>query len=478
MKQTLIGLISLFVAGLMFTQPSMATPIEEVQKKSRYEKLELFNKVLYLIESQYYREVNTEKLIEGAINGMMNTLDPHSAYLDDEIFAKMQEETSGEFGGLGIEVTQKDGILIIITPIEDSPAFKSGIKAGDRIIEINHESMVGVTLQHAIEKLRGKVKTKVTLGIAREGIEGLKNFELTRDMVHIKPVKFELLQNEFAYIRLTQFQKKSAEYIIDAIKKIRAGLKNKEALKGIVLDMRSNPGGLLDEAVDVSSIFLKDGTVVSTEGRDPKQKEIRYVKKTGHKELEVPVVVLINGATASASEIVAGALQDAKRAIIMGTQSFGKGSVQSVAKMDDTSGIKLTIAQYMTPLGRKIQAVGISPDVMINEVEAKWVDDNRKEATFIREKDLKNHLTATIETKEESAARAETEMKERIERTERFKLMREKKKNMKTNLTKEDKSYEKSYDDEDKKILPKDDYQVNQAINYIRSMGLIKNLKY
>ncbi len=488
MKQTLMGLM---VAGLMFTQPSMilaqskapaapAAPAasnnsaEEAQKKSRYEKLELFNKVLYLIESQYYREVNTEKLIEGAINGMMNTLDPHSAYLDDEIFSKMQEETSGEFGGLGIEVTQKDGILVIITPIEDSPAFKAGIKAGDKIVEINHESMVGVTLQHAIEKLRGKTKTKITLGIAREGLEGLKNFELTRDIVYIKPVKFELLQNEFAYVRLTQFQKKSAEYIIDAIRKMRAELKPKSLLKGIVLDMRSNPGGLLDEAVDVSSIFLKDGTVVLTEGRDPKQKEIRYVKKTGHKELEVPVVVLINGATASASEIVAGALQDAKRAIIMGTQSFGKGSVQSVAKIDDASGVKLTIAQYMTPLGRKIQAVGISPDVIINEVEAEWVDDNRKEVSFIREKDLKNHLTATIETAEEKALREEAEMKERIERTERFKIMREKKKIMKTNLVKED----KGFDDDERKILPKDDYQVNQAINYIRSMGLIKNLKY
>lgn len=477
MKKTLVCLTAagfmLLSPTLVYSQAKAPTAVEEAQKKSRYEKLELFNKVLYLIESQYYREVNTEKLIEGAINGMMSTLDPHSAYLDDEIFSKMQEETSGEFGGLGIEVTQKDGILVIITPIEDSPAFKAGIKAGDKIVEINHESMVGVTLQHAIEKLRGKTKTKITLGIAREGVDGLKNFELIRDIVYIKPVKFELLQNEFAYVRLTQFQKKSAEYIVEAIKKMRSEMTGKQTLKGIILDLRSNPGGLLDEAVDVSSIFLKDGTVVSTEGRDPKQKEIRYVKKTGHKELEVPLVALINGASASASEIVAGALQDAKRAIIMGTQSFGKGSVQSVAKIDEASGVKLTIAQYMTPTGRKIQAVGITPDVIINEVEAEWVDDNRKEATFIREKDLKNHLTATIETPEEKKLREEAEMKERIERTEKFKAMREKKKIMKTTVTPE-----KSFDDDDKKILPKDDYQVNQAINYIRSMGLIKNLKY
>lgn len=482
MKQALKGLMVLSLAispSQIFAQTKekpVVIQTEESQKKSRYEKLELFNKVLYLIESQYYRDVDQDKLIEGAINGMMGTLDPHSAYLDSEVFTKMQEETSGEFGGLGIEVTQKDGILVIITPIEDSPAFKAGIKAGDKIVEINHESMVGVTLQNAIEKLRGKMKTKIILGIAREGVDGVKNFELIRDIVYIKPVKFELLQDEFAYVRLSQFQKKSGEYVVDAIKKMRAELKPKKTLKGIVLDLRSNPGGLLDEAVELSSIFLKDGIVVSTEGRDPKQKEIRYVKKTGYKELDVPLVVLINGASASASEIVSGALQDAKRAIIMGTQSFGKGSVQSVAKIDETSGVKLTIAQYMTPSNRKIQAVGITPDVIINEVEASFVDENRKETNFIREKDLKNHLTATIETPEEKRIREEAELKERIERTESFKAAREKKKIMKTAVTKEARDLDD--DDEDKKILPKDDYQVNQAINYIRSISLIKNLKY
>ncbi|MGZ3807889.1 MAG: S41 family peptidase [Bacteriovorax sp.] len=473
MKRELLSLfaLALLMTPVKFVHAAAADANAEAAKKSRYEKLELFSKVLYLIESQYYREVDTEKLIEGAMNGMMNTLDPHSAFLDKEIFAKMQEETSGEFGGLGIEVTQKDGILVIITPIEDSPAYKAGIKAGDKIVEINHESMVGVSLEQAIDKLRGKTKSKIILGIAREGVDGVRNFELTREIVYLRPVKYELLQDQFAYIRLTQFQKKSAEYISDAIIKLREASKNKGGLSGIVLDLRSNPGGLLDEAVDVSSIFLKDGIVVSTEGRDPKNKEIRYVKKSGHKELEIPVVVLINGATASASEIVSGALQDSKRAIIMGTQSFGKGSVQSVAKIDDQIGLKLTIAQYMTPSGRKIQAVGIRPDVVIDEVEAEFVETNKKESTFIREKDLKNHLTATIESPEERKAREENELKERIERTERFKQMREKKKKGKS------KEVSIAEDENEKKISPREDYQVNQAINYLKNISLIKSLK-
>lgn len=479
MKRVLVGLLlgTLSVSAVSIAAAPQSTPTEEALKKSRYEKLELFNKVLYLIESQYYREVNTDKLIEGAINGMMSTLDPHSAYLDSEVFSKMQEETSGEFGGLGIEVTQKDGVLVIITPIEDSPAFKAGIKAGDKVVEINHESMVGTTLQQAIEKLRGKMKTKIILGIVREGVDGIKNFELTREIVYLKPVKFELLKDGYAYVRLTQFQKKSSEYIVDALKKMRESSK-KTGIKGVILDLRSNPGGLLDEAVDVSSIFLKEGIVVSTEGRDPKNKEIRYVKKTGYKELDVPLVVLINGSSASASEIVAGALQDSKRAIIMGTQSFGKGSVQSVAKIDDNSGVKLTIAQYMTPKNRKIQAVGIIPDVAIGEAEGEWYDSNKRESSFIREKDLKNHLTATIETVEEKKIREESELKERIERTERFRAMREKKKLAGKNPVKEKPAGSDEEDDGAQKVAPGEDWQVTQAINYLKNIGLIKELKF
>jgi len=423
--------------------------------KSRFQKLELFNKVLYLIESQYYRPVDTEKLIQGALKGMMNTLDPHSTYLDERVYSKMQEDTQGEFGGLGIEVSQKDGVIIVITPIDDTPAYKAGIKSGDKIVEINHESTLGLTLEEAVEKMRGKAGSPINIGIAREGLDGIKRYELKRKSIKISAVKSELIDNNFAYVRLTQFQKDAGKGIAKALKKISD--KAKGNIKGIVLDLRSNPGGLLDEAVNVSSIFLKDGIVVSTESRDPKQKEIRYVKKTGYKDLKTPIAVLINGASASASEIVAGALQDHKRAIILGSQSFGKGSVQSIAKIDEKKGVKLTIAQYMTPKDRKIQAVGIKPDVYVSEYENAWVGENEKKSNYLRESDLRNHLTATIETPDETKIRLKREKEERLERIAEIK-----KKN-------------KEKDKGPKKISgPKEDFQVIQAVKYLKSFSFFE----
>lgn len=436
-----------------------APTLAKDKDKSRFEKLELFNKVLYLIESQYYRPVDTEKLIQGAIKGMMTTLDPHSAFLDKKVFSKMQEDTQGQFGGLGIEVSQKDGVIVVITPIDDTPAYKAGIKAGDKIVEINDESILGITLEEAVEMMRGKPGSKVSIGVSREGVEGIKRFSLKRKSIKVSAVKSELIQNEYAYVRLTQFQKDSGKGISKALKKLAKKAK-KKAIKGIILDLRSNPGGLLDEAVNVSSIFLKDGIVVSTEARDPKQKEIRYVKKTGHKDLDTPLVVLINGASASASEIVAGALQDHKRGIIMGSQTFGKGSVQSIAKIDEEKGVKLTIAQYMTPLNRKIQALGIKPDIVVSEYEGVWVSENEKESRFIREKDLRNHLTATIETEEEKKARLKKEKEERRERVSRMKERRKK----------------KGKDDKQRPEGPSEDYQVLQAIKHLKTLSIAKSL--
>jgi carboxyl-terminal processing protease len=428
--------------------------------KSRYEELELFNKVLYLIESQYYRPVDTNKLVEGAIKGMMDTLDPHSAFLNKEFFKKMQNDTDGKFGGLGIEVTQKEGIIYVVTPIDDTPAFRAGIKSKDRIVEINHDSVLGLTLDEAIDKMKGKDGSKIHLGIVREGVKGIKHFEIKREIIKITPVKSFLVSENYAFIRLTQFTRGAGNDIEKALKKLKRRAKKKGGIKGIVLDLRSNPGGLLDEAVKVSSLFLKEGIVVSTESRDKNNKNIHYVIKSIKEDMKTPLVVLVNGASASASEIVAGALQDHKRAIVMGSQSFGKGSVQTVAQIDDENGVKLTIAQYMTPKNRKIQALGITPDVFLEDLDISTLQESSSSDKYIREKDLRNHLTATVETKEEKKRRLAEEKKSRLERAKRVKMKKQKKD------TKENDIF--------KKYHPKDDYQVLQAINHIETFNFYK----
>jgi carboxyl-terminal processing protease len=309
----------------------------------------------------------------------------------------------------------KDNYLYVIAPIEDSPAYRAKIKAGDKIVEINHEPTVGLSLDEAVKKMKGTEGTKVQLGIIREGGDGVKQFSIVREKIHVKPVKAALVQDQYFYIRLSQFQKKSAEEIRSAIK----SLKNKTpSPKGIILDLRGNPGGLLDEAIEVSSLFLKEGVVVSTEGRDPSKKESFSVTTKGEKELTVPLAVLINGSSASASEIVSGALQDHKRALILGSTSFGKGSVQTVAKVDEENGVKLTVAQYMTPSGKKIQGIGIIPDIELEDLDSGWIKSQLRKSSFLRESDLKNHLTATIETPEEKKIREEKEKLDRLKRIE------------------------------------------------------------
>lgn len=426
--------------------------------KSRYEELELFNKVLYLIESQYYRDVDTNKLVEGAIKGMMDTLDPHSGFLNKEFYKKMQNDTDGEFGGLGIEVTQKDGVIYVVTPIDDTPAYRAGVKSRDKIVEINHESILGFTLDEAIDRMKGKEGSKIHLGIVREGEKGLKHFDLKREKIKIKPVKSSLVSENFAYLRLTQFQRRSASSIQSSLKALRKKSSKKGGVKGIILDLRSNPGGLLDEAVKVSSIFLESGIVVSTESRDPSNKNIHYVIKSMKKDLETPLVVLVNGSSASASEIVAGAIQDHKRGMILGTQSFGKGSVQTVVQIDKDNGVKLTIAQYMTPKNRKIQAVGITPDVNLEDIDSQWFEEHQRRSNFIREKDLRNHLTATIETKEEKKNRLAEEKEARIRRAKKI----------------SNRSKKKDKNDIFKKYNASEDYQVLQAVKILQTYGFYK----
>lgn len=458
-----IAFITLFALSPAVARDEKSVP-KISENRSRFEQLELFNKVLHLIETQYYRPVSTEKLIEGALKGMMETLDPHSAFLNKDFFEKMQNDTAGEFGGLGLEVTQKEGVIYIVTPIDDTPAYRAGIKPKDKLVEINHEPIVGMTLDQAIEKMRGKVGEKINLGILRDGEEGIKYFTLKREIIKVKPVKSELLANNFAYVRLTQFQKRSAESVEEALKNLKAKSKG-GVLNGIILDLRSNPGGLLDQAVDVSSLFLKEGIVVTTEARDPQNKDLRYVKKSGYKDLKTPMVVLINGASASASEIVAGALQDYGRAVIMGSLSFGKGSVQTVAQIDKQTGVKLTIAQYMTPKNRKIQAVGITPDVALDDMNQEDFEKGLKEDRYIREKDLKGHLTATIESAEEKTTREASEKKERTARIKEMESKRAALKN-KDKKEKEDELF-KQYD-------PSQDYQVLQALRHLQGLKVFE----
>ncbi len=433
--------------------------------KSRFEQLELFNKVLFLVENQYYRPVDTSILIEGAIKGMLETLDPHSAFLNKENFEKMSMDTAGEFGGLGIEVTQKDGVLYVINPIDDTPAYTAGIKSKDKIVEIDHEPTLGMPLDQAVEKMRGKPNEKIHIGVVREGHSGIKHFEIKRQIIKVKPVKFEMVEESYAFVRLTQFQKHSADSISEALEKLEKEAKSKGGLKGIILDLRNNPGGLLDEAVDVSSLFLKEGVVVSTEGRDPSSKDIRYVNRSGYKDTDTPMIVLINGASASASEIVAGALQDHKRATLMGSQSFGKGSVQQVAKVDESNGVKLTIAQYMTANGRKIQAVGIKPDVEVDDEDPAKNPGKKSVDRYIREKDLRNHLTATIETPDEKVLREKMEKEDRIKRAKEIEEQRK--------LSQKEKDKKKEEAEEKDEVFAKydvkKDYQVKMAINFLQS---------
>lgn len=446
-----VALIIIFQAGIL-----------QAKDKSRFEQLELFNKVLFMVEGQYYREVDRDKLIEGAIKGMLDTLDPHSAFLNKEFFKKMKSETDGEFGGLGIEVAQKEGVIYIVTPIDDTPAYRAGIKPKDKIVEINHESIVGMMLDEVIDRMKGKEGSSITLGIIREGTKGIQSFKLKREIIKVKPVKSALLDQNYAWVRLTQFQRNSASYIEKALTKMQKKTEKNGGLKGIILDLRSNPGGLLDQAVDVSSLFLDKGVVVSTEARDPNNKDIRFVKKTGTKFLNIPLVVLVNGASASASEIVAGALQDHKRALILGSQTFGKGSVQTVTGLgkEGEYGLKLTVAQYMTPSKKKIQAVGIIPDVKLEEYDAEWVKEHGGSSHFVREMDLKNHLTATIETPEEKAHR---EAEEAEKRKARIQALKDKNKK------------EKDEDEIFKKYDPETDFQVIQAVNFLKSFKVYEN---
>jgi carboxyl-terminal processing protease len=330
--------------------------------EASYQGLSDFTRVLDLIQRNYVEKVDSQKLMNNAIEGMVKTLDPYSAYLTPERFRELEIGTSGEFGGVGMEVSEEKGVLTVITPIEGSPSEKAGIKPRDQIIEIEGKSTQGMVVQEAVKLMRGPIGTPVKITVRREGLAKPLKFTLVRDKIIVKSVKSKLLDNGIGYVRLTQFQDHSAQELRDAIKGLEA--QNGKELNGLVLDLRNNPGGLLAEAIDIVDEFIDSGLIVSVKGRTPDETRTYYATKNGTFR-SFPVVVLVNDGSASASEVVAEALQDSKRAVILGTKTFGKGSVQTIIKLDDGSGLKLTTAKFYAPSGRSINEVGVTPDIKV-----------------------------------------------------------------------------------------------------------------
>lgn len=382
MKKFIFGFLFFVILG------SSAQTHATSKNKETYEYLDLFGKIFDRVRSKYVDEVTDKELIEKAIDGMLTGLDPHSGYMDEEVWKEMQMDTQGKFGGLGIEITMEEGFVKIISPIEDTPAYKAGVLAGDLITRIDDTPVFGLTLREAVDLMRGNKGDPITITISREGKESFE-INIIRDIIKIQSVKYEIINN-VGYLRITSFTEQTESGLIKSIKAIKKELNKKQL--GFILDVRSNPGGLLTQSVKVSDIFLDRGEIVSTRGRN-KNNIIRYRAKKGDLIDGQPLVVLINGGSASASEIVAGALQDHRRAVIVGTKSFGKGSVQTIIPFkksnsdNTTTGIRLTTARYYTPSGESIQSKGIEPDIIIEQ----GVFES-KEFDRLSEADLKDSL--------------------------------------------------------------------------------------
>ncbi len=374
-----------------------------------YEELKIFGDALDIIERNYVEPVDSKKLIHGAIEGMLKSLDPHSSFLTRESYTELQIDTKGEFGGIGIVITMRNNLVTVISPIEGSPAHTAGVKAGDLIIKVDGERTKSMKLWEAVRKIRGKKGTEVMLTVRRKGLAKPKDISIVRDIIPLESVRAHALKPGYGYVRITNFRDRTFDDLTAALKK----LESEEApLKGLVLDLRDNPGGLLEQSVKVADIFLEEGRIVSVKGRR-KNHSKAYPAHPNDEKHPYPIVLLINGGSASASEIVAGALQDHGRALVLGETSFGKGSVQTVEPLRDGSGLKLTIARYYTPNGRAIQAKGIEPDVVVSE--AVVAESPPKDRYHFKEKDLTNHISAepeggpSDETKEETREQGDAE---------------------------------------------------------------------
>ena len=389
----LLGAAAGAAMTLLATQPHMifVGSTAKAAAADTYRQLNLFGDVFERVRADYVEKPDDSKLIETAINGMLAGLDPHSSYMDPKSFKDMQVQTRGEFGGLGIEVTMEDGLIKVVAPIDETPAAKAGIMANDIIIKLNDDQVQGMTLNQAVEKMRGPVNTKIKLTIMRKGQDKPIEVSLTRDIIRVRSVRSNVEGDDVGYIRLTQFNEQTTEGLKKAITEITAKV-SEDKLKGYVLDLRNNPGGLLDQAISVSNAFLQKGEIVSTRGRNAEETQRFNARPGGDLSGGKPVIVLINGGSASASEIVAGALQDHKRVTVIGTRSFGKGSVQTIIPLGSGNGaLRLTTARYFTPSGRSIQAKGIVPDIEVlqdlpDDIKAKTDTSTKGEAS------LRGHL--------------------------------------------------------------------------------------
>jgi carboxyl-terminal processing protease len=403
-------MVAIFLIGCFMGLEEIAVRRAQALPNDTYQQLETFANVLAIVQKNYVEPVSTKDLIDGAITGMLASLDPHSAYLTPELYRDLEVETRGSFGGLGIEITIKDGMLTVVAPIEDTPAYRAGIKAGDQIIKIDNDFTKDMTLTDAVKRMRGPRGSKIKLTIHRTGVPEMFTVTMARDVIKIQSVKSKQLEDGYSYLRITTFQEATDDGVEKAIEEFTKDGHGK--IKGLVLDLRDNPGGLLNQAVKVSDDFLDGGMIVYTQGRLENQQQKYFSHKKKDFE-DYPMVVLVNGGSASASEIVAGALQDQKRAVIVGTQTFGKGSVQTILPLDDQSALRLTTARYFTPNGRSIQAVGITPDVDIEppkptlaalEIPGVQMDEDEE----IHERDLPHHFkNGQLQKKPKTSSEAE-----------------------------------------------------------------------
>ena len=462
-----VGLVCAgMLGGILISLQISALAEKEVRSNLPIEELRTFAEVFNAIKQGYVEPVEDKKLITHAISGMLSNLDPHSAYLDADAFKDLQVGTQGEFGGLGIEVSMEDGLVKVVSPIEDTPADRAGIKAGDLIFKLDETLVKGMTLSDAVKRMRGKPKTDIKLSILRKGEAKPLELTLTREIIKVQSVKSKLVEDGYGYLRITSFQENTAPSVIKHL----GELYKPGHLKGLVLDLRNDPGGLLNSAIAVSAAFLPPKTLVtSTDGRTPDAKHAFYaspedylrgsredfLKSLPAEARKVPMVVLINGGSASASEIVAGALQDHKRAVVMGTTSFGKGSVQTVLPLPNNTAIKLTTARYFTPSGRSIQAKGIVPDIVVEE------SANGTSAVRLREADLEHHLDNNKDTGKESTPAVKPQSKAPVTRP---------------------KASTPAKDDGDDAIEPpsrelasKKDYQLTQALNLLKGLQIMQN---